>query len=125
MNEEPPPKSSIDLTLMQHLHVEDPKPREVCPCLKVEPPRTWYYRISPKSRTLVILLKVNLVSNDEFETICESCYKTKNISNFTWSSILDLGHYRWLHGPICRLLSDSKANYLIRTIRCILDFLQL
>jgi hypothetical protein len=55
-NEESPPKLSLDLTLTQHLRDEKPKPREVHARLKVEPPRAWYYRISPNSRTLVILL---------------------------------------------------------------------
>jgi hypothetical protein len=64
-------------------------------------------------------------SSDEPETVCEGCYKTENTSIFTWSSIPSVGHYHWLHGPICRLLPNSKTDYLARTIRCILDFLQL
>jgi len=37
MNEEPPSKSSLDLTLTQHPRDEDPKPREVHPRLEVKP----------------------------------------------------------------------------------------
>jgi hypothetical protein len=37
-NEEPPPKSFLDLTLMQHPHDEEPEPREVRAHLEVEPP---------------------------------------------------------------------------------------
>jgi hypothetical protein len=37
-NEKPPPKSYLDLTLTQHPRDEEPKPREVCACLEVEPP---------------------------------------------------------------------------------------
>jgi hypothetical protein len=37
-NEEPPPKTSLDLTLTQHHHDEEPEPREVRACLEVEPP---------------------------------------------------------------------------------------
>jgi hypothetical protein len=55
-NEEPPPETSLDLTLTQHPRDEEPKPREVRAHLKVEPPRAWYYRISLNSCTLVILL---------------------------------------------------------------------
>ncbi len=55
-NEELPPESFLDLTLTQHPHDEEPEPREVRACLEVEPPRAWYYRISPNFRTLVILL---------------------------------------------------------------------
>jgi hypothetical protein len=38
-NEKPPPESSLDLTLTQHLRNEEPEPREVCARLEVEPPR--------------------------------------------------------------------------------------
>jgi hypothetical protein len=93
--------------------------------LEVEPPRAWYCRISPNSCTLVILLQVDPASGDEPETVCEGCYETKNNSIFAWSSIPGIVHYRWLHGPIRRLPPNSKADYLVRTIRRILDFLQL
>ncbi len=123
-NEEPPSESSLDLTLTQHPRDEEPEPREVRVRLEVEPPRAWYYRISPNSRTLVILLQVNPVFGDEPETICEGCYETKDTSIFAWSSVPGISHYCWLHGPIRRLLPNSKVDYLVRTIRRILDFLQ-
>jgi hypothetical protein len=89
------------------------------------PPHAWYYRISPNSRTLVILLQVDLASGDEPEIVCEGCYETKDTSIFAWSSVPGVGHYCWLRGPICRLPPNSKADYLVRTIRRILNFLQL
>jgi len=73
----------------------------------------------------VILLQVNSTFGDEPETICEGYYEIENTSIFTWSSIPGIGHYRWLHSPIRRLPSNSKVDYLVRTIQCILDFLQL
>jgi hypothetical protein len=73
----------------------------------------------------VILLQVDPVSNDESKTVCEGYCETKVISIFAWSLVLGIGHYRWLHGPIRRLPSNGKADYLVRTIRYILDFLQL
>jgi hypothetical protein len=93
-NEEPPPESSLDLTLTQHPRDEEPELRKVRARLEVEPPRTWYYRISPNSRTLVILLQVDLASGDEPETVCEGCYETKDTSIFAWSSIPVVGHSR-------------------------------
>jgi hypothetical protein len=93
--------------------------------LEIEPPRTWYYRISPNSHTLVILLQVDPTSDDEPKTICEGCYETEDTSIFVWSSIPGVGHYRWLRGPIHRLPPNSKVDYLVCTIRRILDFLQL
>jgi hypothetical protein len=93
-NEESPSESSLDLTLTQHPRDEEPEPREVCAHLEVEPPRAWYYRISPNSRTFVILLQVNPASSDESETVCESCYETENIFIFAWSLVPNVGHYR-------------------------------
>jgi len=124
-NEEPPPESSLDLTLTQHPFDEEPELRKVRARLEIKPPRAWYYRISPNFRTLVILLQVHPASGDKPETVCESCYETENTSIFAWSLVPGVGHYRWLHGPICRLPPNSKADYLVRTIRRILDFLQL
>ncbi len=82
MNEEPAPKSSLDLTLTQHPRDEDPAPQEVRGHLEVDPPRAWYYRISLNSHTLAILLQINLASNDKPETVCEGCYETKDTSIF-------------------------------------------
>jgi hypothetical protein len=123
VNEELPSESSLDLTLTQHPHDEEPEIRKVRARLEVEPPRAWYYRISPNSRTLVILLQVDLASGDKPEPVYEGCYDTEDTSIFAWSSVPGVGHYRWLRGSICRLPPNSKADYLVRTIRRILDFL--
>jgi hypothetical protein len=73
----------------------------------------------------VILLQVDPISNDEPKTICEGFYKIENTSIFAWYLIPKIRHYYWLSSPIHRLPHNSKANYLVRTIRHILDFLQL
>ncbi len=93
--------------------------------LEVEPLRTWYYYIFSNSRALVILLQVDPTSSDEPKTICEGCYEIEDIFIFAWSSIPNVGHYRWLRSLICRLPPNNKADYLVRTIQRILDFLQL
>jgi hypothetical protein len=124
-NEDPAPESSLDLVLMQHPHDEEPELREVHARFEVDPPRACYYRISSNFHTLVILLQVDLASGDELETICEGYYETEDTSIFAWFSILSVGHYHWLCGPIRRLAPNSKADYLACTIRRILDFLQL
>jgi hypothetical protein len=55
-------------------------------CLEVEPLQTWYYRILPNSRTLVILLQVDPASSDEPETVYEGCYEIEDTSIFAYSS---------------------------------------
>jgi hypothetical protein len=54
VNEKPAPKSSLDLTLMQHPCDENFKSQEVRAHLEVDPPQAWYYRIFSNSHTLVI-----------------------------------------------------------------------
>jgi hypothetical protein len=125
VNEEPASETFLDLTLTQHPCDENPTPREVRARLEVDPPRAWYYRISLNFRTLVILLQVDHVSGDEPEILCEGCYEIEDTSIFAWSSIPGVGHYHWLHDPIRRLPPNSKVDYLVRTLRRILDFLQL
>jgi hypothetical protein len=100
VNKEPPPYSFLNLTLTQHLHNEDPKPRKMHACLEVEPLQAWYYHIFLNSHTVAILLQVDLVSGDEPEIIYEGYYEIDDISIFAWSSILDVGHYRLLRSSI-------------------------
>jgi hypothetical protein len=100
VNKELLQEPSLDLTLTQHPCDEYPELQKVHLHFKVEPPRTWYYRISPNSCTLVILLQIDPTFGDEPETIYEGFYKTENTSIFTWSSILSVRHYRWLHARI-------------------------
>jgi len=94
-------------------------------CFEVEPPQTWYYRIFLNSPTLVILLQVNPALGDELEIVYKSFYETKYTFIFIWSSIFSVGHYHWLHGLICELLLNNEVDYLVHTIRHILNFLQL
>jgi len=72
---------------------------------------------------MVILLQVDPAFNDKHETVCEGCYEIENISIFVWSLVPSIGHYHSLHGPIRRLPPNSNANYLVCTIRRVLDFL--
>jgi hypothetical protein len=108
-----------------HPRDEEPEIREVHVRLEFEPPRAWYYRIFPNSRTLVILLQVDPTFGDKPEIICDGCYETKDISIFTWFSIPNIGHYHWLCGLICRLFFNSEADYLVHIVHRILYFLQL
>jgi len=125
VNEELPSESYLNLTLTEHPRDEKPEPREVHACLEVEPSRTWYYCISSNFHTLLILLQVDPTFGDESKTVCEGCYETEDNFIFTWSLVPGLGHYCWLHGLIHQLLLNSKADYLVRIIRHILNFLQL
>jgi hypothetical protein len=88
----------------------------VHPGFEIEPFQAWYYQNFPNFFTLVILLQVDLTFTDEPKTIYEGFYEIKDTSIFSWSSILNIGHYHWLCRPICQLLPNSKVNYLVCTI---------
>jgi hypothetical protein len=62
---------------MQHFRDEDLEPQEVRAHLELNPLRAWYYHISSKFCTLVILLQVDPTFGDEPKTVYESCYETK------------------------------------------------
>jgi hypothetical protein len=123
VDEKPPWEPNLNLTLTQHPYDEDLETQEMCLHLEVEPPQAWYYHIFLNFCTLLILLQVDPTSSDEPKIVYEGYYKIKDTSIFTWSSIPGVGHYRCLHSPICRLSTNNKADYLICTIRHILDFL--
>jgi len=74
---------------------------------------------------MVILLQVDPTFGDEPRTVCENYYEIENTFIFAWFPILDVEHYHWLCGLIRQLLPNSKADYLVRTIRHLLNFLQL
>jgi hypothetical protein len=112
MNEKPTPESSLDLMLTQHLHDENPASQEMRARLEINPPRAWYYRIFLNFHTLMILLQVGPTFGDEPEIVYESCYETKDTSIFAWFSILGVGHYYWLRGPIRRLPSSHHSMHL-------------
>jgi len=88
----------------------------VHPRLEIEPPQAWYYRIFPNSHTLVILLQVDLTSDDKPKIVYEGYYKTQDTSIFAWFSIPNVGDYCWLHNSIRRLPPNIKVDYLVRTI---------
>jgi len=73
----------------------------------------------------VILLQVDPASGNESKIVYEGCNETRDTSIFAWSSIPGIGHYHWSRSPIRLLFLNNKVDYLVRTIRRILDFLQL
>ncbi len=123
MNKKPPWELSLDLTLTQHPRDDNPEPWKVCSCFEIKLLQAWYYLIFLNSHTLVILLQVHLAFGNELKTIYEGIYEIEDTSIFAWFSILNVGHYHWLHNPINWLPPNNKANYLVHTIRNILNFL--
>jgi hypothetical protein len=105
------------------------QPREEEPPRRVVRTRVnrsvWDRRLSPNPHALVIYLEfvpTRGAAPKRFEE-CQCEDDDVRLHCRTW--IPSDGHYRWLRGPINPLSMEHRAEYLARTIRRILDFLQL
>ncbi len=67
-------------------------------------PSSWSW--TPSSLVLLHFFKPSHLG-DQLEIVCRGFYEIKDIFIFTWSSILSVGHYHWLH--------DSIVNYVLIT----------
>jgi len=100
-----------------------------------EPPRrvvrtqvvhlVWDRQLSPNPRALTIYFEfvpARGTAPERFEE-CQCEDDDVHLHCRTW--VLGDGHYHWLRSPINPLPLEHRAEYLARTIRHILDFLQL
>ncbi len=86
---------------------------------------TWDCRLSPNPHALAIYLELvpaQKVAPKRFEE-CQCEDNDVRLHYRTW--VPDDGHYCWLRSPINPLSMEHSAKYLTRTIRHILEFLQL
>jgi hypothetical protein len=85
----------------------------------------WDRRLSPNPHALTIYLEFVPARGGtpgKFEE-CQCEDDDVRLHCRTW--VPGDGHYRWLRGPINPLPLEHRAEYLARTIRRILEFLQL
>ncbi len=85
----------------------------------------WDRRLSPNPHALTIYLEfvpTRGAAPKRFEE-CQCKDDDVRLHCRTW--VPGDGYYRWLRGPINPLPLEHRAEYLARTIRRILDFLQL
>jgi hypothetical protein len=115
-------EAPLDLNVSQQPCEEEP-PRRV---VRTRVDRSvWDHRLSPNPHALAIYLKIVPVCGatpERFEE-CQCEIDDVRLHCRTW--VPGDGHYRWLQGPINPLPLERRAEYLARTIRRILDFLQL
>ncbi len=115
-------EAPLDLNVSQRPHEEEP-PRRV---VRTQVTRSmWDRRLSPNPRALAIYLEffpARGAAPERFEE-CQCEDDDVRLHCRTW--VPGDGHYRWLRGPINSLPLEHRAEYLARTIRRILDFLQL
>ncbi len=112
----------LDLNVFQRPHEEEPPRRVVrtrVNCL------VWDRRLSPNPHALTIYLEfvpARGAAPERFEE-CQCEDDDVRLHCRTW--VPGDGHYHWLGGPINALPLEHRTEYLARTIRRILDFLQL
>jgi hypothetical protein len=85
----------------------------------------WDHQLFPNPHALAIYLKFVLTRGttpEKFEK-CQCEDDDVRLHCQTW--VPGDGHYRWLQGPINLFSMEHRTKYLTRTIRRILDFLQL
>jgi len=102
---------------------EEKPPKKVV-CTRVDR-SVWDCRLSPNPHALAIYLEFGPTRGaapKRFEE-CQCEDDDVRLHCRTW--VPGDGHYRWLRGPINPLPLEHRAEYLARTIRRILDFLQL
>jgi hypothetical protein len=106
----------------QRLHEEEPPRRVVRTWVDRS---TWDRRLSLNPHALAIYLKFVLARGAALERFEECQCKDDDVRLHCRTWVPGDGHYHWLRGPINPLLMEHWAEYLDRTIRRILDFLQL
>jgi hypothetical protein len=85
----------------------------------------WDRRLSPNPHALAIYLKFVPARGAALERFEECQCEDDDVRLHCRTWVPGDGHYRWLQGPINPLPMEHRAEYLIRTIRRILEFLQL
>jgi hypothetical protein len=115
-------KVALEVNVSQRQREEEPFRRVV----RTRVDRSaWDRQLSPNTHTLAIYLEfipAQRVAPERFEK-CQCEDDDVRLHCRTWVS--GDGHYRWLRGPINPLPMEHQVEYLARTIRRILDFLQL
>jgi hypothetical protein len=115
-------EAPFDLNVSQRPCEEEP-PRRV---VRIRVDRSvWDRRMSLNPHALTIYLEFVLARGAALERFeeCECEDDDVRLHCQTW--VPGDGHYCWLRGPINPLPLEHRAEYLARTIRRILDFLQL
>ncbi len=122
LNETPLDEIAFEVNVFQRSREEEPSRRVVRTWVNRS---AWDHRLSPSPHALAIYLEfvpARRVAPERFEE-CQCEDDDVRLHCRTW--VPGDGHYRWLRGPINPMSMEHRAEYLARTIRRILEFLQL
>jgi len=83
----------------------------------------WDRRSSPNPHALTIYLEFVPAFGAALERFEECQCEDDDVHLHCRTWVLGDGHYRWLQGPINPLSMEHRAEYLVHTIHCIMEFL--
>jgi len=115
-------EAPFDMNISQRSCEEEPSKRVVHTQVDRS---TWDRQLSPNPHALTIYLKFVPTCGVAAKTFEECQCEDDNVRLHCQTWVPGDGHYHWLRGPINPLSMEHRAEYRIRTIRHILEFLQL
>jgi hypothetical protein len=122
VEEAPLDEVAFEVNVFQQSREEEPSRKVV----RTQVDRSaWDRQLSPNPHALAIYLEfvpAQGIAPKRFEK-CQCEDDDVRLHCRTW--VPGDGHYRWLRGPINPLPMEHQAEYLVHTIRRILEFLQL
>jgi hypothetical protein len=115
-------EAPLDMNVSQRSREKKPSKRVVR--IRVDC-STWDRRLSLNPHALAIYLEFILACGTALKRFEECQFEDDDVRLHCRTWVPGDGHYRWLRGLINPLSMEDRAEYLARTIRCILKFLQL
>jgi hypothetical protein len=113
---------ALEVNVSQRSREEEPSRRMV----RIRVYRSaWDRRLSPNPHALTIYLEFVPARGAGPKRFEECQCKDDDVRLHCQTWVPGDGHYRWLRGPINPLPMEHRVEYLVHTIRCILEFLQL
>ncbi len=113
-------EAPFDVNVSQQPREEEPSKRVV----RTRVDRSaWDRRSSPNPHALVIYLEFVPAFGAALERFEECQCEDDDVHLHCRTWVLGDGHYRWLQGPINPLSMEHRAEYLVHTIHCIMEFL--
>jgi hypothetical protein len=122
LEEAPLDEVALEVNVFQWSRKEEPSRRVV----RTRVVRSaWDHRLSPNPHALAIYLEFVSARGAVPERFEECQCEDDDVCLHCRTWVPGDGHYRWLRGSINPLPMEHQAEYLARTIRRILEFLQL
>ena len=78
----------------------------------------------PSNRSLVIVLEIEPAYNGQPEGVFGGQFHNEDTEVHAWSVLEDVGHYRWLNGPLNHLPREQQLEFIADVMRQIFIFLR-